>query len=134
MERIIEWEKQFSSVELSKKLKDLEISVNTCFNWVYNKDKNKWSIFANSPLSQNLTWDNKITAYSASEILELLPHSLKINEKKYFISMDCDKHIFYEDMPLTNEIHISSSTDNFVNSCAKMLIHLIENNLLEIKK
>lgn len=121
MERIIEWEKQFSSVELSKKLKDLEISVNTCFNWVYNKDKNKWSIFANSILSQNLTWDNKLPAYSASELLELFPNK-NINFYKV------GKVYIFSIMGEPN-----TEDENLSNSCAKMLIHLLENNLMENK-
>jgi hypothetical protein len=125
MERIIEWENQHSSIELSRKLKELGCSINTCFNWVYNKDTDKWHIFANSPLSQKLTFDQKLPAYSASELLKLLPSYfslMKLNENDYMVSL--------------NEIitHINHKKSDKIpsNALAKMLVHLIENKLIEV--
>jgi len=126
LERIIEWEKQFSSVELSKKLKELGVTENTCFNWVYNKDQEKWSIFANSPISKHLTWDDKVPAYSASELLELLP-SNRIYNKKYLNSKLWGCKDSYRYAPIFKDISLP-------NSCAKMLIYLIENNLINHPK
>jgi len=139
LNRILEFEKQFSSIDLSLKLKDLGASQETCFMWVLNKPDHPcagWSIFANSLVSQKLSWEDKCSAYSCAELLELLPYKIKYDDDNIVLTSD-----FYHDKKRIMYIYdieegytpVFEETDTSeANARAKLLITLIESKLMEI--
>lgn len=134
---MMELEKQVTSLEISKRLKELGVKQESLFYWVENfrgiqlsgKDNVniEWSIHPSSNIGN---W----SAFTVSELGEMLPSGFKFKSKSFYIAMDCDKNIFYEDMPKTEEIYSGQgdSEDTEANSRAKMLIYLIENKLIEV--
>lgn len=65
-------ENQVCNLELSKRLFELGVKQDSCFLWNTHDDK-EYFIFANSEISRKLTFKNKYSAFTASELLELLP-------------------------------------------------------------
>jgi len=121
-------EKQVCSLELAKRLKELKIKQESLFQWCDISGK-AWLYYGkiiNSP-------EMRCSAFTVAELGELLPDFIKTREENYFITMDCDKHICYENMEKTSEIHFMDNFDKFTeaDARAKMLIYLIENKYVE---
>lgn len=109
-------ESQVCNLELSKKLHELEVKQESLFKW-YRCSPNTFKIAKYSKNKERII----CSAFTASELLELLPNkhtNLYKTEEGYVFS------IFGE--PNTIE-------KNICNALAKMLIHLIENKIIEVK-
>ncbi len=160
LNRILEFEKQFSSIELSLKLKKLGVSQDTCFMWVLNKPEHPcagWSVFANSLVSQKLSWEDRCAAYSCAELGEMLPNTVQTKDGAPFDNFRISIRKFHtidEQRALTNNFIINYECDstetngqdawimrklttniydpNEANARAKMFIYLIENKLHEV--
>jgi hypothetical protein len=130
-------ESQVTSLDLSKRLKELGIKQDSLFYWLINE-----AICYRGeclPLMGEQWW----SAFTASELLELLPESLgKLEEKpfKYFkiykfkIIKYAQKYkvcYAYSDNEI-NKIIIKKQDEKLCNALAKMLIHLIENKITEV--
>jgi len=130
-------EEQVCSLELAKRLKELKINQESIFYW------RRWVPIRGSSyitpewsLSYYKGSDDDyevISAFSVAELGELLPDLIKIRAENYFITMDCDKYIYYENIKKTCEIHFMDNGDEFTeaDARAKMLIYLIENEYVE---
>ena len=134
---------QVSSLELSKKLK--ELGVMQCNIWYWQKQKS-WFIHQHKP-----DRDENYSAFTVAELGEMLPEAIRIkkqfrmltllkrettNEKTRQTEMvygyyyfDCvDGEGCKDQTPEIPEYDI-----NEADARAKMLIHLIENKLVDVK-
>jgi hypothetical protein len=137
-------ENQVTSLELSKRLKDQAVKQTSYFKWEYGLDGHN-EIFHSKDTSCGLEY---CSAFTANELLELLPacidtkqtqpfkfYSLKISKKnnnnpQYIVIYCYDENISTKN--LCYDIYVSDK--NLCNALAKMLIYLIENNLMELPK
>lgn len=128
-------ESQVTSLELSKKLKELGVKQESLFYWI-NYDEQYCLQYVNDAIGLCILKDiykELYSAFTASELLESLPTHIKgcnlqiikgnriLREKPEFCCRYYDINI------------ISEPDENLSNSCAKMRIHLIENKLIEVK-
>ena len=133
---------QVTSLLLSKKLKELGVSQVTLFSWQISSD--------GIPVI-NISFMGEIncedfSAFTSAELGFLMPYSYMKNGKLHFIETTaghtdhdyctvCSSH-FYETERDSNAI-VGDDFDgegNEADARAMMLIYLIENNLIEVKK
>lgn len=138
-------EKQVCSLELAKRLKGLGVKKVSIFGWV-NTHKG-WILIRATNDNKPLLWgeddcklqsqkDNQIAAFTVAELGEMLPYRIIKDNDEYIIKMDIEKIIYYEEYTCkTNELYAPDedidkpSTE--ADGRAKMLIYLIENNLVK---
>lgn len=153
-------EDQVTSLELSKRLKELGIKQESYFQWatdigknffVYNEES--YPIYADYPKPTIIC-----SAFTASELGEILPNRITTKENdpfnsfviviQKFISVD-QKSVFHNNYIINYECDSTSTVGadawlarrltnnifdpNLANGMAKMLIFLIENNLYKIE-
>lgn len=141
-----------TSLELSKRLSELGVKQESLFYWVISiTDK----IFLVSEKNQNYISQSGIcsyefgphhipikyfySAFTASELIELLPQNIIDPEYNETVFLLID---FYNSIKRVMYAHEESESYPFIevkgkslSDClAEMLIHLIENNLLDPKK
>jgi len=132
-------ENQVCSLELAKKLKELGVKQESLFYWCEYKDQfvipiktKPYVIFGNRKWKKELL----ISAFTVAELGEMLPHRIPNHQKVNpysFIDVDFYKNPsgFYQGW--INNSRVTSCvimSDTEANARAKMLIYLIENNLL----
>ncbi len=123
-------EDQVCSLELAKRLKELGVKQNSLFYWrdsLYNQ-----GVFIPEKIlyNPNTFHENAVTiyeyysAFTVSELMMMLPVMTDITKR----SNDYHCRYFYE-----NSTKIDHSFDIKSADClAKMLIHLLENKLMEL--
>lgn len=154
-------EQQVTSLELSKKLKELGVKQDSLFYWTPSNAYNKYYI---SDIGYRLTpipSENEYSAFTVAELGELLPaivYSYGNKDCPYYLfemkgSVELHRYLeeegyfigygdIWHDHDLwdviafrTHEIAIESQQDkNQTNNRAKMLIYLIENKLMELSE
>lgn len=132
--------KHVTSLELSKKLKELEVKQESEFYWVQEFDKRKMKEAGVWVVKQGLEGINTkmrefYSAFLASELGEMLPYktdltiSILKGNKEYHVS-----YWWGIPNPLRGESKITdyhrTHGNNQTDALAKMLIYLIENKLL----
>lgn len=125
-------EEQVCSLELSKKLKELGVKQESYFRWLIDEVTNY--SFVSSPndiVNSQIKYNEKYSAFTAPELLEILPYDIStyfyINKGKSFGEIEITYYIKYFPPRI-----IGNPDKNLCNACAKMLIYLIENKLMEI--
>jgi hypothetical protein len=131
----MELKDQVCNLELAKKLKTLGVKQESIFVWEYY-DGQCYAVkfIAYAIVPDNFNKFQLYSAFTVAELGKLLPGLIKRDGIRFYITMDCDKNIFYEDMTRTKQIYASFDDDNEADCRAKMLLYLIENNLIEIEK
>ena len=131
------------SLELSKELEKYGIKQDSYF-WWYHKRGQRWhvdSLLADRFLEDIIT----VSAPTFAELLEKLPDKITTTsktyskEKDYYILIIKTKKTKWFNVPdyfvgyrtLDNRFLHSERADTGANSCAKMLIYLLKNNLIE---
>ena len=149
-------EDQVCSLEHSQRLKELGIKQESLFYWLLFQD---WNVHLNGKYTQDYYRDC-VSTFTSSDFLDLLPHKVdtKENEPFNFFRFNMEKS-FIVDLEKLNMTYIyivnyiCDSTEaggenawlrralvknmydkNPADALAKMLIFLIENNLLENEK
>lgn len=144
-------EQQVVSLELSRRLKELNVKQESLFyhyNKPYNDGIDDWVI--TNWEDYETAYDDKsepYSAFTASELFEMLPAYIDIKKEEpfnfywlslqkrtasniqYMINYRCDTFgadEFIQRILLTNNIY----DESLCNCLAKILIHLIENNIL----
>lgn len=128
----MELTKQVTSLEISKKLKELWFEKESIFfyrtKWRYFSEVYfKWN-FACGGGDPTIWWFKEIPAYTASELMEYLPayidwyclESTKSEDNKYFCVYMFDQSTIWE----------IKWKDTLSDALWLMLIYLLENNLL----
>jgi len=148
-------EDQVASLELSRKLEELGVKHESFFYWMegkaeYQRDK-KAVYFVSSKDYQYLqdmymqeavadyskSWDFICSAFTSAELGVILPKHFYDNDKRYAIQYGWDgknwRIKLEEWLPDGARKEIELFTDiKEADARAKMLIHLIENNLLKL--
>tara|TARA_R110000850_G_scaffold32138_6_gene88152 strand:+ start:1156 stop:1497 length:342 start_codon:yes stop_codon:yes gene_type:complete len=111
--------KYTTSLELSKKLKELGVKQESEFYWVYIDEKDEWVLMDNSD-----THYEKVSAYISSELGEMLPLGIKTSRQRANNpnSYECCQEDF-------NGFLIKGG-DTESEAKGRMLIYLLENNLI----
>lgn len=128
-------EQQVISLDLSKRLYELGVKQESLFYWT---EKDEYSELGYG-LSVSLVKDdliyyhsefNSYSAFTASELLELIP--LSINDWIFKIESNNGVYeIKYCSYDGKKQLWVSNHT-NILNALSKMIIHLIENKLIEV--
>jgi hypothetical protein len=125
------------NLELSKRLHELGIAKCSIFYWGLGGD-----IYPDRaivlPFSEEeiLTYDKRYAAYTASELLEILPPEIEIDKiNRFFIEItrriiDNNFIVEYTDVDLSCHFEVEK---NICNALAKMAIYLVESGLMEVK-
>jgi hypothetical protein len=116
--------------ELSKRLHDLGIRRDSIFYWFGIKEKKIAQRCSSSDFDGSF-----ISAYTASEILEMLPETIIAGRKM-------DREHIFELKKINGKISVCYTDNGYElgeqreinpsNSLAKMLIYLVENKLVEV--
>ena len=140
-------EQQLTSLELSKKLKELGVKQESLFCWLeviddfnvlpeiiyYKKSTSKGSY------GENGYWEEKVySAFTVAELGEMLPWEIfEIDKGKYLVDLST---LVGEDGWRSSLLAVSDSKSNLnnhieksdteANARAKMLIYLLENKLI----
>lgn len=127
-------EKQVCSLDLSIRLKKLGVkqesifSYFTCANGAFELDYNTW-------LSEEIFPHEYISAFSVAELGEMLPRILTWKDGTYGLQQDFYANglfnIYYS---LNNYAPIDFTDEKEADARARLLIHLIENKLMEVPK
>jgi len=134
-------EDQLTSLELSKKLKELGVEQKSVFYWQpKGLELGKWVV-------KESGWKNKpegvydVSAFTVAELGEMLPHYLM--ERKDGRAWDCaltitkiqgKPNVSWEVWYITKHSLPKINGKTEANARAKMLIYLIENKLIKLKE
>jgi len=135
---------QVCSLELSKRLKELGVKQESLFYWIkaglnVSTCEENWQI---EYIIHNLEKipDHMISAFTVAELGEILPHTIKATpDLPYFQDETADFDLYYNknghpfykfDQLIICLNYDENETE--ANDRAKMLIYLIENNLIEV--
>lgn len=137
---------QVTSIELSKQLKELGVKQESLFQWIEEFD-NEFKIYPSSPHFPHPDWrdintidDYSCSAFTASELLEILPHCIEKNNIQYGLTIDkgyktyyaiYDTHTMDGDWD-RNEILIENDSNDLSNVLSKLLINIITHKLIEV--
>ena len=124
-------EQQVTSVEISKKLKELEVKQESLFWWVEFKSfpVKYWQIVDEDDKKHLNFPERTISAFTVAELLELLPASTSVLKRTDFPTNKIPR--YYAEVFDTHYVEIYDK--NPANACAKLLIHLLENKLITLK-
>lgn len=122
-----------TSLELSKRLKELGVKQDSLFYWNEVKDPGgRWSwVIETKPMSMKGADGNSFSAYTAGELGEMLPNKIG-DEHLLLIWKNSDWNVTYEDIDGGKIIVKSSKT--LADGMALMLIHLLTSNLITLTK
>ena len=149
-------EDQVCSLELSKRLRELNIEQDSIFYWIKsNNPKSDYHIAVTSGYCKNLH-NEKISAFTVAELGVMLPNCINKPDQspfdnyrlviRKFISVDEDMTttnnfiVNYEcdttevdgaDAWITRKLGMNFYDKNLANAMAKMLIYLIENGFIK---
>jgi hypothetical protein len=126
-------EKHVVNFELSKRLHELGVNkgklCNSIFSWESCKDGSTQLVMSEW-LSTALNSLHQTPAYTASELLEMIPFDIK-NDGNFDIGKDEGK---YEARYMFDDgIYPILCDENLSNALAKMLIYLIENKIVSVE-
>lgn len=129
-------EQQVTSLEISKKLKELGIKQKSLFSYCQHIDNPDGGEFFQLELSEDdcdLSVDG-VSAFTAAELGEILP--AMINNQKDFLYVwkdDADRwRVDYTQWGMQKMAYMIEKEDTLANAMGKMLIYLLENNLLTL--
>lgn len=138
----MELEDQCCSLELAKKLKDLGVEQKSIFVWEYYDDQCHGLKYIPYAVVPNIYNKFKLyAAYTVAELGEMVPTKVRkqgwIEFKKIRNSATKKYHylcLYKEYAYHINEINYNCSAENEADARAKMLIYLLENNLITKKE
>lgn len=133
---------QVISLELAKRLKELGVKQESIFYHVRAIDD--WQITSVITEKDKIYWQHSVldilpmeyySAFTVAELGEMLPGMIKIEGDDLFLTMDCDRHPYYQSMNYIPMLSIDTNDeDSEADARAKTLIHLIENGLMKVSE
>ena len=120
----IKLENEVSNLELSKRLKELNVKQESYFTWSKAMDRNAWRIENTQFFAVDRRRD--ISAFTVAELGEMLPIdtcSWRNIASRYVCKWTQGQHQEYEQ---------TEFADTEANARAKMLIYLLENKLITL--
>ena len=141
-------EKQVTSLELSKELRDLGVKQDSYF-WWYHKRGQKWHI--DSLLADRFLEDIfSVSAPTFAELLEVLPDEIVISkntiaygkEMNYFLFITKTRKTKWFNLPdyyisyktLDDVFLHSEREDTIVDAAAKVIIYLIKEGIIKVNE
>lgn len=125
-------EQQVVSLELAKKLKELGVKQESYFHWRELED----ATFLVSDCDCSSPDGDDIAAFTVAELGEMLPSIIIDFELKYRLKIEKTDiwEIIYEEVTNENEkgFLLVADDQTEADARAKMLIYLIENNLIKV--
>lgn len=132
-------ENQVTSLELSKRLKELGVKQGSAFYWYFSIDDNKWKITDNELLKDE-RWE-WCSSFTVAELGKMLPRSIEMKSSDIGFrgvwlsigkTIDNDWYVMYSDPHPANKYRtFAENAETTADSMAKMLIYLLENNLIK---
>ena len=138
-----------SSLKPSKELRELGIRQDSFYYWVRKEGSKTYQLFDRGIAGGISFFEEMYSAYTFPELLEVLPDKLtSIISKTYSVEKDYYIHIlktkkssgfvlpdyFVGYKTLDDRYLHSERADTIVDAGAKMVIYLIKEGLLEVKK
>lgn len=124
-------EDQVANLELSMKLKKLGVPQKSIFYYMNHATNPSWKNCVRYPDgSDPRYWDfeNKLSAFTVAELGEMLPNPLELGDyKHFFISQKVGA---YWEVG-SEKLNFSFEDKKEANARAKMLIHLIEQKVID---
>jgi len=135
----MELEKQVCSLELAKKLKELRVEQDSLFYWYKFKDCEHRDFYAGyheDVFIKEINFGNiiKYSAFTVAELGEMLPKGTKT--WKHLCDEKCDPRYRGEDIGYhvqLPDISYAVLGNTEADARAKMLIYLLENDLIKAK-
>lgn len=124
----MELEKQVCSLELAKKLKELGVEQESLFVWHSDSPRYGWLLCSNDDKRYPLG-TRRLSAFTVAELGEMLAHSKTLCSADKF-GDEWHYHIHY--MNGRSRKHKEGIETSEADARAKMLIYLIENNLITL--
>lgn len=122
---------QVCSLELAKKLKELGVNTESYFYWFKLSDKDNYDLSESWQIADLERFD-MISAFTVGELGELLP-GWNPFPKYLWMAKSAEFEIQYRN-DHTEQLSQYFSGDKEADIRAKMLIYLIENELMEVPK
>lgn len=117
---------QVVSLDLSKRLKELGVKQESYFWWVETFNRSKIITSNQGEDYYRSVWDERISAFTVAELGEMLPSGISS------VRGASGKWIVYKsagfDLGITEVPDVKADTE--ADTRAKMLIYLLENNLI----
>lgn len=138
---ILPLEKQVSSLELSKRLRELGVKQQSLFYWNFQAfiTGYQWVLTMSRPdFDKDQDIEQTTDAYSAftvAELGEILPEEIEIDELSYWINI---QRVIGNNWGIGyrpnggHSIHFSQTSETEADAHAKMLIYLLENKLITL--
>jgi len=140
-------EQQVTSLELSKHLRELGVKQESLFWWIYNDGMNQWEIH---PFSEHWTRQDghakRTSAFTVAELGEMLPWLIEKDGNTFWLEIIKNgkqieppgkEHGIAYTEPRESDEETESlpypqiEEDTESDARAKMLIYLLENNLIQ---
>jgi len=139
-------EDQVCNLELSKRLKELEVNQESLWYWKFMEKAKLTNDYRKSHQNRIVRKDEIIpngipsycSAFTVAELGEMLPYSIKTEHSEYFLRTQKGastwnlRYCSYSNGKYHTYGKDSNYYDTEANARAKMLIYLIENKLIEI--
>jgi len=134
-------ENQVCSLELANKLKELGVPQTSLYFWVQQKGQNP-AVISRSKAKRILSWHKQIvSAFTSAELGEMLPYTIvavasgEESKDTWYLAVNKAREWWnVEYSNLLNDIYTQASEDTEADARAKMLIYLLENNLITSNK
>lgn len=138
----MKFEDQCVNLELSKRLKELGVKQESLVAWAeyphlmqQQEDGTSKCIETITEIRGTYYWRedeiNSWSAFTASELLEILPNNINGNTLRIIKDWMNEYCVAYPDLLIKIE-SISRHDRNLCHALAKLLIHLIENKIIEV--
>lgn len=135
-------EQQVISLDFAKKLKELNVKQSSYFYYCFSTRLDKYFIHTiNEFKNHDKSEDFLIKEYSAFTCVELgalLPREITEDGKRLFLQLGWESdsiwRLYYRDFDIPIDHHDMFKSENEANCRAKILIYLIENNLMGVPK
>lgn len=132
-------ENQCISLEIAKRLKELGVKQDSLFYYLNIDGEGIYYIYYDDYLPEDYEYEgDPISAFTASELLELLPKYIKQGNFEFYYTQMPSKHldewiIFYRNSFVSwNNFDGEDQSDKSIANCmGKMLIYLIEKGLIK---
>ena len=136
-------ESQVCSLELAQKLKELGVKQESFFKWgnTYSEGKLYWDLYVPpefNKIPHPDLWVHGVAAFTVAELGEMLPWRIEKGERFYVL--ECEKggkpwywvNYKYGDTRHVDFDCFTQEADTEAEARAKMLIYLLENNLITL--
>lgn len=124
----MELSKQVTSLEISKRLKELGVKQESVWYWLelYAGPEDGFKTYYSLNLSKHREVEVQFSAFTCSELVMLLPIRVNSGKRK------SPKNTYYCNWDFKKGVHHSENAETLADAMGLMLIYLLENKLLTL--